>query len=137
MHNYTANTCTHKHSPPPPLHRLLFSKRCLLFQSVSQLFSLSSTSQRRGPLNYTRRWGRSQWAGPRGRRNPLPLSLMISVSQLEIHWSAHRVSIVARIFFPRRNFFCQFHRQLSLANIFCSMLINEYREDIMVTLMII
>ena len=88
---YTAYTCTHKHSLPL-LHRLLFLKRCLLFQSASQHFYPSSTSRRRGPLNYTRRRGRSQWVGPQGRKNPLPLSLMISVSQLEIPWSAHRVS---------------------------------------------
>jgi hypothetical protein len=53
-----------------PLPRPQFLKICLLFLSVSQRFSQSSTSRHRGPLNYTRRQGRSQWARSQGRKNP-------------------------------------------------------------------
>ena len=86
MHSLT-HTHTHTHT-----HRLQYLKRCLLFLSVSQLCSPSCTSQHRGRLNYTRHQGRRQWAGPRGRKAPLPLLLMILVSLLGTLWSPPRVS---------------------------------------------
>ena len=83
--------CTHTHTHTHT-HRLQYLKRCLLFPSVSQLCSPSCTSQHHGQLNYTRHQGRRQWAGPRGRKAPLPLLLMILVSLLGTLGSPPRVS---------------------------------------------